>query len=90
MGKERTRREHVAATVDEILRDEFEVEAEQLKPEAPLAELGLDSLDGVDLVVAIEKAFSLRIPEAEARSIRTLEDIYERVERRLEELEGAV
>ena len=69
----------VIAMVNAIMVEDFEVVVEELKREAPLQELGLDSLDGVDLVVAIEKAFSTRIPEEEARSIRTLGDIYDRV-----------
>ncbi len=73
------------ATVNAILVDEFECEAAALAdPTAKLNEdLGLDSLDGVDLVVAIEKSFRYRIPEQEARSIRTLQDIYDQVGRHL-------
>ena len=74
-------REEIERAVDKIMIDEFEVEPAQLRPEAQLAEdLDLDSLDGVDLVVALEKTFSCRIPEEEARSIRTLGDIYAKVE----------
>ena len=42
--------------------------------------LDMDSLDGVDLVVALEKTFACRIPEEEARGIRTLGDIYAKVQ----------
>jgi acyl carrier protein len=57
-----------------------------LKPEASLRDdLDLDSLDGVDLIVAIEKKFHCRVDEEEARSIRTLNDIYESIVRTLRE-----
>ena len=82
--------EQVHTIVNQIMVDEFEVDPGDLDAAAPLPDLGLDSLDGVDLVVAIEKAFGLRIPEQEARSIRTLGDIYQRVLSRLEELKEAV
>ncbi len=76
--------EQVTRKVREILVEEFEVDEGKLIPEARLGEdLGLDSLDGVDLVVALEKAFQTRIPEAEARQIRTLGDIYAQVRRQL-------
>ncbi len=76
----------VIKLVNEIMIDEFEVEEENLRPEAQLGEdLGLDSLDGVDLVVALEKTFKCRIPEQEARSIRTLGDVYEKTISRLQE-----
>ena len=73
-------RDEIRARVDRIMVEEFEVEEEALRPEALLRELGLDSLDGVDLVVALEKDFGTRIPEEEARAIQRLGDIYERIE----------
>lgn len=76
--------EEVTSIVNAIMVDEFEVEPADLRPEAKLNEdLGLDSLDGVDMVVAIEKAFHCRIAEEEARKIRSLQDVYERVLHRL-------
>ncbi|MHC5054331.1 MAG: acyl carrier protein [Planctomycetota bacterium] len=64
--------------VDKIFIEEFEVPEEALKPEAKFAEdLDLDSLDGVDLVVALEKAFGCRIAEEDARAMRTLGQIYD-------------
>jgi len=74
--------DEIKAQVNEILVEGFEIEPELLKQGAHLAEdLGLDSLDGVDLVVAIEKRFGCRIEESEARAMRTLQDIYDCVER---------
>ncbi|MCA8961759.1 MAG: acyl carrier protein [Planctomycetes bacterium] len=80
----------VHAIIDEIMIEEFECDREDLRPEAKLGEdLGMDSLDGVDLVVAIEKALSCRLNEDEVRGIRTLGDIYARVDARLRQ-PGAV
>ena len=42
----------------------------------------MDSLDAVDLIVAIEKEFGVRVKEEDARAIRTLGDIYNAVEKR--------
>lgn len=75
----------IIALVNQIMIDEFEVEPDAIAADAQLGEdLGMDSLDGVDLVVALEKTFSCRIPEDEARSIRTMGDIYNRVENGLQ------
>ena len=72
--------EQIEDIVRRVMIDEFEAEQDQLRPEARLREdLGLDSLDGVDLVVALEAAFGFRIPEQEARGIRTLGDVHERI-----------
>lgn len=73
----------VRATVDRIMVDVFECDPAQLAPEARLGpDLGLDSLDGVDLVVALEKAFQVRISEEVAKGIKTLGDIYAQIEGR--------
>jgi len=85
--------DEVTRIVNGIMVDEFEAEEAKLAPNAKLNEdLGLDSLDGVDMVVAIEKAFTCRIGEEEAKSIRTLGDVYDQVMKRLGavgQLEGA-
>jgi acyl carrier protein len=80
-------REEIIAILNKILEEDFEIDPSLLKPEASLRDdLDLDSLDGVDLVVAIEKKFRFRVDEEEARSIRTLNDIYESVDRRLRQI----
>ena len=77
--------EAVIQKVNEILIEGFEIAPELLTGEAHLAkDLELDSLDGVDLVVAIEKAFSCRIQETDARAMVTLQDIYRYVEQALQ------
>ena len=82
--------EEAIGTINAILVDEFECDPDALvDTSASLNEdLGLDSLDGVDLVVAIEKSFHYRIPEEEARRIRTLQDIYDQVGRHLASATG--
>ena len=60
----------IRAKVDKVLTEGFEIEPANIRPEALLREdLGLDSLDAVDLIVALEKQFGLRIEESEARAI---------------------
>lgn len=77
--------ETIVAKVNKILVEGFEIDPDLLVPEAHLGkDLELDSLDGVDLVVAIEKAFSCRIQEADARSMETLEDMYRYIEKSLQ------
>lgn len=65
-------------SVNEVFIDSFEIAPEQLKPEAHIfADLGLDSLDVVDLVAAIQKKFSVSVRDDERiRGIRTMQDLY--------------
>ncbi len=70
--------------INDFLIDEFEVEAEELKPEANLKEtLELDSLDFVDLVVSVESNFSVKLVAEDFVSIITLQDFYNFIDSRL-------
>ncbi len=74
-------RDEIIGYLNEILEEEFELEPELLVPEARLGEdLELDSLDAVDLIVAIEKRFGFRMDEEEARKMQTLKDIYDAID----------
>lgn len=69
--------EEVIAEVDRILVEQFEVEAALVVASARLKEdLDLDSLDGADLMIAIEKRFKVRLDEQVARGFRTVGDIH--------------
>ncbi|MCF8068351.1 MAG: acyl carrier protein [Desulfobacterales bacterium] len=73
---------NVEEKVKIVLVDEFELDEAELSPDATLYDdLGLDSLDSVDLVVALEKAFNFKISrekdEETIRAIRTINDIYD-------------
>lgn len=70
-------KEDVKATVHKVLIEEFEIAEDDLKPDAHLfQDLGLDSLDAVDLIVALEAAFGGRVPEEEAKKVRSVGDVY--------------
>jgi acyl carrier protein len=70
--------QEVINMVNDVFADSFEISREKLIPEAKIfGDLGLDSLDIVDLVVALQKKFGVTMRDDErVRAIRTLEDIY--------------
>ncbi|MFW6387350.1 MAG: acyl carrier protein [Thermodesulfobacteriota bacterium] len=70
--------QEVIELIDSSLAEEFELERADMTPEANIYEdLGLDSLDTVDMVIVLEGAFNFKIREEEAvRAIRTLGDIH--------------
>jgi acyl carrier protein len=63
---------------NKVFVESFEIEKERLVPGAHIfTDLGLDSLDIVDLIVALQNAFGVKIRNEErVRDIRTLQDIY--------------
>ena len=61
--------------VKDIIVEELGVEREKLADEASfMEELGADSLDTVELVMAFEKEFDIDIPDEEAEKLRTVGD----------------
>ena len=65
----------VEAKVKEIIVNELGVEAEKVTAEASFVEdLGADSLDTVELVMAFEEEFGIDIPDEDAEQMRTVGD----------------
>ena len=62
--------------LESILVEQFEVDPADLKPEAHLFEdLGIDSIDAVDMLVYLKDFTGMRIPPEEFQSVRTLGDV---------------
>jgi acyl carrier protein len=63
----------VEAKVKEIIVENLGVDAEKVTPEASFVEdLGADSLDTVELVMAFEEEFDVEIPDEDAEKMRTV------------------
>ena len=64
--------------IKEIIVNELGVEAEKVTPEASFVEdLGADSLDTVELVMAFDEEFGIDIPDEDAEQMRTLGEAIE-------------
>lgn len=67
--------------IQEIIVDQLGVEADQVTPEASFVDdLGADSLDTVELIMAFEEEFGVEIPDEEAEKIKTVKDVLNYVE----------
>jgi acyl carrier protein len=67
--------------IKEIVVEQLGVEPNQVTPEANFVEdLGADSLDTVELVMAFEEEFGVEIPDTEAEKIRTVNDVLHYIE----------
>lgn len=58
-----------------IVRQEKKISEELLRPETSLAEAGIDSLDSLSILFAIEEQFHVSIPDDRARSMKTFGDM---------------
>jgi acyl carrier protein len=75
--------EAIATKVTSIIGEHLAVDEAQLVPEANLVDdLGADSLDVVELVMALEEAFGIDVPDDDVENIRTIRDIVEYVSAR--------
>ena len=65
--------ENVQERVKNIIVEQLGVEADQVKPEAQFVnDLGADSLDTVELIMALEEEFDVEIPDDKAEKIKTV------------------
>ena len=73
--------ENVQERVKNIIVELLGVEPEQVKPEAQFVnDLGADSLDTVELIMALEEEFDVEIPDEKAEKIKTVGEAIEYIE----------
>ncbi len=79
-------RQEIVSVVNRTFVEEFEVAEADLKPDQRLREdLDLDSLDAVDMIIALEQGLKIRVDEEQAKQIRTVGDIYDFIEKMVAE-----
>jgi len=74
-------KETIIEKVNEFLIEEFEIEKELIVPDANLIDdLGLESLDLVDIVVIVEKEFGFKVKREDMEKVRSLGNLYSYIE----------
>jgi len=68
-------------TIAEIVHEVTGAEVERVRPDATLADLDMDSLSAVEVVIGIEQRLGVRIPDAEVASLQTVGDLQGAVQR---------
>ena len=77
-------RKEIEEKVKDFLIEDLEIDEENIYPEANLKEdVGIDSLDFVDIVVIVEKNFGFKIKPEEMAGVQTLSDFYDYIENKL-------
>lgn len=73
----------IISTINEFLVDEFELDEDTIIAEASWKEIGIDSLDFVDIVVVVENVFDVVVKGEEMVDVKTLQEFYDFIELRL-------
>ena len=68
--------------VKEVIVEQLNVASEEVNPESKFVEdLGADSLDVVELVMALEEKFEIEIPDSDAEGIQSVKDVVDYIEK---------
>jgi acyl carrier protein len=75
---------NVEQKVIEIIEREQHLESGTVKPTSTFAELGIDSLDGVNILFALEEEFKIDIPDAVAQNMKSVAQVIDGLTRVIE------
>ena len=77
-------RQEIEEKIREFLVEDLEIDEEKIKPEARLKEdIGIDSLDFVDIVVIVEKKFGFKIKTEDMAKVKTFSDFCDYIEKKI-------
>ncbi len=76
-------RQEIEENVKEFFIEDLEIDEEKIQSEARLKEdIGIDSLDFVDIVVIVEKKFGFKIKTEEMSAVKTFSDFCDYIEKK--------
>ncbi|WP_339045945.1 acyl carrier protein [Candidatus Mesenet endosymbiont of Agriotes lineatus] len=75
--------ESIESRVKEIISNQFKKDISQLSTSSTFNDLGADSLDTVEVIMAVEDAFSISISDDDAQKMQNLGDIVKYIENKL-------
>jgi acyl carrier protein len=76
--------EELTERVRKIIASAQHLPEEKITPDSTFAELGIDSLDGINILFAVESEFNINIPDDAAQSIRSVRDVIDGIAKLLE------
>ncbi|HDN86167.1 MAG TPA: acyl carrier protein [Candidatus Omnitrophica bacterium] len=80
---------NIEERVKEIIAEQLGVKKEEIRPESSFVDdLGADSLDTVEIVMALEEEFGIEIPDEDAEKISTVGEAIQYIENKVKEKES--
>ena len=80
--------EELTEKVRRIIAATQHLPQEKVTADSTFQELGIDSLDGINILFAVESEFNINIPDDAAQGIRSVRDVVEGIAKLLEQNEG--
>ena len=80
--------EELTEKVRGIIASTQHLPQEKVTADSTFQELGIDSLDGINILFAVESEFNINIPDDAAQSIRSVRDVVEGIAKLLDQREG--
>jgi len=72
--------------IKQVVSEQLGVKPDEIKPTASFRDdLGADSLDAVELIMALEEKFNIEIPDADAEAMLTINDAIKYIENKINE-----
>merc|ERR1719162_1068643 len=71
--------------IADVVAEQLGVDKEKVIPTATLSELGADSLDIVETVMALEEAFDVELPDTETTKMKNVQDVADLIETKLKD-----
>jgi acyl carrier protein len=71
----------VMSRVIRVIAETQRIPADSISPDSTFEELKIDSLDGINIVFAIENEFNVNVPDEAAKSIRSIRDVADGVQK---------
>lgn len=67
--------DQLTSRIIQVIAQTQKLPAESIRPDSTFQELGIDSLDGINIVFALESEFGINIPDDDLNSIRSIPDV---------------
>jgi acyl carrier protein len=80
--------EKLTERVIKIIADTQHMAVEKIQADSSFQELGIDSLDGINILFAVENEFNINIPDDAAQSIRSVREMVDGIEKLIEQSEA--
>ena len=80
--------ETIQARVLRVIATTQRIPLEKVKPDSTFEELGIDSLDGINILFAVESEFNINIPDDAAQNIRSVRDVVDGIAKLIESGQG--